>query len=75
MLDERRGPGDYAVEGAFPADFQPMRRAGREQDMAGSTLYFASEAGVYCHGSTHVIECGRLGVVKGSTCRMVMVDR
>jgi NAD(P)-dependent dehydrogenase (short-subunit alcohol dehydrogenase family) len=45
----------------------PMGRVGKDAEMAGTVLYYASEAGAYCSGSVHVIDGGRLSVQPGAT--------
>ena len=61
------GDKDFTVEGTIPKSFQPMGRAGKEEEMAGTVLYLASEAGAYCTGSIQVVDGVRLGVLLGST--------
>lgn len=61
------GDRDTTVEGALPKSIQPMGRAGKEEELAGTILYFASEAGGYCSGTMHLIDGGRLGVMPGAT--------
>lgn len=47
-------------EGAFARDFIPAERLGREEDMAGTILYLASQAGSYLNGSVVLIDGGRI---------------
>ena len=54
------------VEGVMEKTMQPLGRAGRDEEMAGTVLYFASEAGGYCSGTIHVIDGGRLGIQPGA---------
>ena len=61
------GNEDMTVEGALPKDVQPLGRAGREEEMGGTVLYFASEAGAYCSGTIHLVDGGRLGLMPGAT--------
>jgi NAD(P)-dependent dehydrogenase (short-subunit alcohol dehydrogenase family) len=58
---------DTTVEYALPKSIQPMSRAGREEELAGTVLHFASEAGGYCSGTLHLIDGGRLGLMPGAT--------
>ena len=58
---------DFRVEGAMPTNQVPLTRVGREEEVAGTVLYFASPAGAYCSGTIHVIDGGRLGVMPGTT--------
>lgn len=67
MMASVFGDKDMTVEGALPKTMQPLERAGRDEEMAGTTLYFASEAGAYCSGTIHLIDGGRLGLQPGAT--------
>ncbi|KAK3302970.1 uncharacterized protein B0T15DRAFT_401419 [Chaetomium strumarium] len=46
--------------------FQPARRFGGDEEMAGTLLYLASRAGAYCNGTVMVMDGGRLGVMLSS---------
>jgi NAD(P)-dependent dehydrogenase (short-subunit alcohol dehydrogenase family) len=46
--------------------FQPSRRFGGEEEMAGTVLYLASRAGSYCNGSVMVMDGGRLSVMRST---------
>ncbi|KAL2268039.1 hypothetical protein VTJ83DRAFT_2885 [Remersonia thermophila] len=46
--------------------FQPSRRFGGGEEMAGTILYLASRSGAYCNGSVMVVDGGRLGVMPSS---------
>ncbi|KAJ6013219.1 hypothetical protein N7540_007810 [Penicillium herquei] len=61
------GDKDFTVEGSMPATMQPLRRVGRDEEIAGTVLYYASEAGGFCSGAIHVIDGGRLGIQPGAT--------
>ena len=61
------GEKDMTVEGAMAKTMQPLGRAGRDEEMAGTVVYFASQAGGYCSGTIHVIDGGRLGIQPGAT--------
>lgn len=61
------GSRNVTTEDSLPRTLQPLGRAGREEEMAGAILYFASEAGGYCSGSIHVLDGGRLGIQPGAT--------
>ena len=67
MMASVFGTQDLAVEGALPKTVQPLGRAGREEEMGGTVLYFASEAGAYCSGTIHLVDGGRLGLQPGAT--------
>lgn len=67
MMQAVFGNEDMTVEGALPKTMQPLGRAGSDEEMAGTVLYFASEAGAYCSGTIHVVDGGRLGVQPGAT--------
>jgi len=57
-------PGEGLTEvGGLPLEVQPMGRAGREEEMAGTVLYLASLAGGYCAGNIMVLDGGRLGLL------------
>ena len=55
------------VAGPIPAQQVPLERAGREEEVAGLVLYYASKAGAYCSGNIQVVDGGRLGVLPGAT--------
>jgi NAD(P)-dependent dehydrogenase (short-subunit alcohol dehydrogenase family) len=67
MMTTVLGDKDFTVEGAMPTSLYPMGRVGKDAEMAGTVLYYASEAGAYCSGSIHVIDGGRLSVQPGAT--------
>ena len=67
MMQAVFGDRDTTVDGALPKSIQPLGRAGRDEEMAGTILYFASEAGGYCSGTIHVVDGGRLGLQPGAT--------
>ncbi|KAL2838204.1 hypothetical protein BJX68DRAFT_279866 [Aspergillus pseudodeflectus] len=56
-------PANYAMtaEGTFPTELIPLRRAGTDQEMAGTILYLASRAGGYVNGHVLVVDGGNLG--------------
>ncbi|CEL01840.1 hypothetical protein ASPCAL01416 [Aspergillus calidoustus] len=56
-------PANYAMtaEGTFPMELIPLRRAGTDQEMAGTILYLASRAGGYVNGHVLVVDGGSLG--------------
>ncbi|PPR04086.1 hypothetical protein CVT24_010659 [Panaeolus cyanescens] len=41
----------------------PLRRAGTEEDMAGTILFLASRAGAYVNGAVWLVDGGRVGTV------------
>lgn len=61
MMQVVFGGKDIAIEGALPKSLLPLGRGGRDEEMAGTVLYFASEAGGYCSGAIHIVDGGRLG--------------
>ena len=61
------GDRDITLDDSMPTTLIPLGRGGREDEYAGTVLYFASEAGAYCSGSIHVIDGGRLGIQPGAT--------
>lgn len=61
------GDKDFTVEGSMPSTMQPLLRVGRDEEIAGTVLYYASEAGGFCSGAIHVIDGGRLGIQPGAT--------
>jgi NAD(P)-dependent dehydrogenase (short-subunit alcohol dehydrogenase family) len=67
MMVAMLGDADFTVEGSMSATMQPLKRVGRDEEIAGTVLYFASEAGAYCSGSVHVVDGGRLGIQPGAT--------
>lgn len=48
----------------------PARRAGLEQEMAGTALYLASAAGAFTHGENVRVDGGRLFVMSGQLSKM-----
>lgn len=44
----------------------PLRRAGTEEDMAGTILFLASRAGAYVNGAVWLVDGGRVGSVASS---------
>ncbi|KAL3440070.1 hypothetical protein BJX65DRAFT_43461 [Aspergillus insuetus] len=56
-------PANYAMtaEGTFPMELIPLRRAGTDEEMAGTSLYLASRAGGYVNGHVLVVDGGNLG--------------
>jgi NAD(P)-dependent dehydrogenase (short-subunit alcohol dehydrogenase family) len=61
------GNKDFTVEGSMPVTMQPLKRVGRDEEIAGTVLYLASEAGGYCSGSIQIVDGGRLGIQPGAT--------
>jgi len=47
---------DVTEEGAFAKEFIPAERLGRLEDMAGTVLYVASDAGGYMNGNITVLD-------------------
>uniref|UniRef100_A0A8H7XPJ0 Uncharacterized protein n=1 Tax=Psilocybe cubensis TaxID=181762 RepID=A0A8H7XPJ0_PSICU len=41
----------------------PLRRAGTQEDMAGTILFLASQAGAYVNGAVWLVDGGRVGTV------------
>lgn len=66
-MKEVVGEKDYTIDGSIPVDEQPLGRFGREEELAGTVLYYASRAGSYCSGSIHLIDGGFLGQQPGSS--------
>lgn len=55
-----------AQEGAYDTEFIPATRLGRTEDIVGTMLYMASEAGAYLNGNvrqTHVLSIAQPGHV------------
>jgi NAD(P)-dependent dehydrogenase (short-subunit alcohol dehydrogenase family) len=50
-------------EGVFSRSYQPAERAGSIEDMAGTTLYMASRAGVFLNGSVMLVDGGKLATM------------
>ena len=67
IMQKVLGDKDFTAEGAMPLELQPMQRCGRDEEIAGTVLYFASQAGAYCNGSIHIVDGGRLGILPGAT--------
>lgn len=63
MMQIALGDTDISAEGALPKSLAPLGRGGRDEELAGTVLYFASEAGGYCSGTVHIFDGGRLGVM------------
>ena len=61
MMQSVFGDKDITVEGALPKSLLPIGRGGRDEEIAGTVVYFASEAGGYCSGTIHLVDGGRLG--------------
>ncbi|KAL4865827.1 hypothetical protein BDV12DRAFT_210913 [Aspergillus spectabilis] len=57
------GPPNYDMtkEGSFSRELIPLRRAGTDEEIAGTFLYLASKAGGFVHGQVLVVDGGRLG--------------
>ncbi|KDR82438.1 hypothetical protein GALMADRAFT_57695 [Galerina marginata CBS 339.88] len=45
------------------ADTVPLRRVGTQEDMAGTILFLASQAGAYVNGAVWLVDGGRIGTV------------
>lgn len=52
---------DPRVEGNMPAERVPLARSGREEELAGITLFLTSQAGGYLDGEVLVTDGGSLG--------------
>lgn len=50
-------------EGPDHPAFQPSRRFGSDEDMAGSILYLAGRSGGFCNGLILMMDGGRLGIM------------
>ncbi|KAL6717309.1 hypothetical protein ACLMJK_005224 [Lecanora helva] len=50
-------------EGAFARSYQPAERAGKQEDMAGTTLYLASRAGSFVNGSVMLVDGGKIATM------------
>lgn len=61
------GDVDLSVRGAFGKSEQPLERGGKEDEMAGTALYYASQAGGYCSGSIHLIDGGMVSNLQGAS--------
>lgn len=57
---------DPTEEGAFRKDFIPAERTGKTEDMAGTVLYMASNAGAYLNGNITVLDGGRISQLPGT---------
>jgi NAD(P)-dependent dehydrogenase (short-subunit alcohol dehydrogenase family) len=53
-------------EGVNDPRFIPVRRFGRDEDMAGTLLYLASAAGGFCNGTILLMDGGRAAVMPTS---------
>lgn len=53
-------------EGVDDPRFIPVRRFGRDEDMAGTLLYLASHAGGFCNGTILLMDGGRAAVMPTS---------
>ncbi|KAK3897657.1 hypothetical protein C8A05DRAFT_19614 [Staphylotrichum tortipilum] len=60
------GTRDPSKEAFDDPRFQPSRRFGGDEEMAGSLLYLASRSGAYCNGSVLMADGGRLSVMVSS---------
>ncbi|PFH62547.1 hypothetical protein XA68_13129 [Ophiocordyceps unilateralis] len=54
------GDGDPRCEGAVPATFSPLERAGTEEEMAGAVNYLVSRSAAYVNGNALIIDGGYL---------------
>ncbi|KJA17466.1 hypothetical protein HYPSUDRAFT_146456 [Hypholoma sublateritium FD-334 SS-4] len=61
----RPTPG-FALDPFALADAVPLRRAGTQEDMAGTILFLASRAGAYVNGAVWLVDGGRVGTVASS---------
>ncbi len=57
------GNKDLTQFGSMPKEWLSAQRSGREQEMAGTILYMASQAGGYIDGSDLVVDGGRLSTM------------
>ncbi|PPQ75713.1 hypothetical protein CVT26_000954 [Gymnopilus dilepis] len=48
------------------AENVPLRRTGTQEDMAGTILFLASQAGAYVNGAVWLVDGGRIGTVASS---------
>ncbi|KAF7595988.1 hypothetical protein BBP40_004134 [Aspergillus hancockii] len=67
MMIAMLGNTDFTVEGSMPVIMQPQKRTGRDEEIVGAVLYYASVAGAYCSGSIHVVGGGRPSIQPGAT--------
>lgn len=65
-LDDRNSSAGFLQDTKYEKGVLPEERAGREEEMAGTILYLAGEAGGYCNGNVVVTDGGRLSVLPGS---------
>ncbi|PWW80704.1 NAD(P)-binding protein [Tuber magnatum] len=49
--------------GDFPPGHIPLRRPGKDEDIAGAVLYLAGRAGAYVNGNVMVVDGGRTSVL------------